>query len=459
MYPQTQYLIPELSSEEERRRTVTIVFDLDETLVNNRRRDRTIVRPHALEVLKKLRLDNPHPVYKKDKINAGTRLYQSAFKALVPSQRRDSLNVEAPSDLELRVEIILWTASVESVGRPVVAKLDPSGTIFDQTIYRDFRWYQDVNYTKDLRRLARDMDRIVIVENSPLSVHLNRKNAILVSDFVSAARDKELILVANVLKDWMKLVRKSLGLVEGSAMDISAASSRCPSLGSTVVSRTPNPAETEPPGRKGPAAARVVKKSGSEAPSVASDAEPQSPHAVPPPLSPDDIRALLSTHRFMTGTTNYIRGAHVPREEKDEMSEKDKIMEKYIRRNKENNENKENGAADDSLPKREPAWKRLYAIAQKENAVMDKQKLLTNKMNSPGPKRAPDATLNAASKIRRKVNRRQVKQKRPLDDLNTSTDDVDSSDSDSDDDDGDRKSKRNRKKTAPLTGRKKTNKG
>lgn len=101
------------------------------------------------------------------------------------------------------LELVLWTASVETVARRVVRALDPAGDMFDYTIYRDLRWYRSAGYTKDLRRLGRRMERVVIVENAPDSVLLNRGNAILVSDFVSNKDDRQLFVVQAVLQDWL----------------------------------------------------------------------------------------------------------------------------------------------------------------------------------------------------------------------------------------------------------------
>jgi hypothetical protein len=180
---------------------VTIVFDLDETLVNNRRPGRAIIRPGALDLLRHLRSISNDTVY---------------------------------------VEIILWTASMECVAKPVVARLDPSGLIFDHLIYRDKRWYKETGYTKDLRRLGRDMRRTMIVENSPLSVELNRKNSILVRDFTGlgpgASNDSQLQVVKDCLTEWIQEVESELNRepptpsLDGSASSGSKEGSPSPSF-------------------------------------------------------------------------------------------------------------------------------------------------------------------------------------------------------------------------------------
>eukprot|EP01062_Namystynia_karyoxenos_P039614 TRINITY_DN287_c0_g3_i1.p1 TRINITY_DN287_c0_g3~~TRINITY_DN287_c0_g3_i1.p1 ORF type:complete len:383 (+),score=79.78 TRINITY_DN287_c0_g3_i1:156-1304(+) len=121
----------------------TVVFDLDETLVSNRM--------------------------------AGFR----------PAIKRPHLDALLKS-LKGKAELVLWTASIESVGRPVLRQIDPNGEYFDHAIFRDPAWFQErpgVPHTKDLRLLGRDLSKVIIVENNPFSVRLNKRNAVLVPDF------------------------------------------------------------------------------------------------------------------------------------------------------------------------------------------------------------------------------------------------------------------------------------
>lgn len=127
---------------------VTVVFDLDETLCNNRLAGRAMLRNGCMELLQALAAVRDDPA-------------ANCF-----------------------MEIVLWTASMECVARPVLERMDPDGSIFDHLIFRDRRWYQERSYTKDLKLLGRDLSHVVIIENSPMSVVLNRRHAILVKDFV-----------------------------------------------------------------------------------------------------------------------------------------------------------------------------------------------------------------------------------------------------------------------------------
>jgi hypothetical protein len=143
---------------------LTLVFDLDETLVFNRHTDDrpATLRPHVIDVLAALRQDP-------------------------------------------RIEIVLWTASTRETALPVVEQLEQQGSVFHEIIVRDNRWYFDaltyedgmnmpVVYTKDLRRLGRNTNRVVIVENWDWAVRLQPSNAILVENFEGQSGEDRTLL-------------------------------------------------------------------------------------------------------------------------------------------------------------------------------------------------------------------------------------------------------------------------
>ncbi|GET91818.1 hypothetical protein, conserved [Leishmania tarentolae] len=256
-------LLPELFSAQEAANTITIVFDLDETLCNNRCFTGPIIRPGAELLLHTLRGLCPSPRYKfidthTRSQHASSRLYDEAMhrmgvaplyrsrvaqRQLEDGYRRTSSTApvgtvgasgadatgvsgttssaglcstgEARPATEadtnpLRLELVLWTASEESLARRAVRHMDPANKIFDEAIYRDARWYRDSHYTKELCRLGRCMNRVVIVENSIDSVIRNRQNAILVTSFVRNRLDRQLFLVREVLRDWVCGMKASL---------------------------------------------------------------------------------------------------------------------------------------------------------------------------------------------------------------------------------------------------------
>eukprot|EP00742_Colponemidia_sp_Colp-10_P017788 GILJ01020496.1.p1 GENE.GILJ01020496.1~~GILJ01020496.1.p1 ORF type:complete len:294 (-),score=49.90 GILJ01020496.1:471-1352(-) len=138
------YLLPSLETLD-RRIELTVIFDLDETLVSNRRMDlpSAILRPYALHMLNAMR--------------------QIAG-----------------------LEIVLWTASTKETAAPVVHQLHERGIVFDELIFRNDAWFTEPVHTKDLRLLGRDMNRVVVFDNAANCVKLNTGNAVLVEDFMGS---------------------------------------------------------------------------------------------------------------------------------------------------------------------------------------------------------------------------------------------------------------------------------
>lgn len=405
-------LIPDLRSPEDASRTVTIVFDLDETLVNNRKSNAPLFRPHAIELLKAIRGDNPHPVYKKkNSMSVCDRLYLNSIERYVGTispgagqkARRGSVAAELEEasperqENELHVELILWTASTETTARSVVAKLDPQGKIFDQIIYRDFRWYQNAFYVKDLTRLGRKMSRVVIVENSLLAVRYNRINSILVSDFVRLSSDIELLYVKRILLEWMEEVRSAEGMEKGK--ELSPELSRSFSSPLDRAEPEPRPTSAARPSRSSLASEKreSVSKKSSVATTISvstrstpsrADSEPTKASQSPLPERSasehdessksssfidnmaDDIRVFLRFHRFIGGNTNYLRIAWAKHQPKPKVKAAPRPKPLTIPSSK-------------PTPS-EPVWNRLYSSAQKK-VELKESKVDTRKTVPPPP--------------------------------------------------------------------------
>eukprot|EP01012_Entosiphon_sulcatum_P038416 TRINITY_DN4984_c0_g1_i1.p1 TRINITY_DN4984_c0_g1~~TRINITY_DN4984_c0_g1_i1.p1 ORF type:complete len:342 (+),score=63.79 TRINITY_DN4984_c0_g1_i1:90-1028(+) len=87
-------------------------------------------------------------------------------------------------------EVVVWTAASEERARPVLRRVDPDGAV-RFAVFRDRRWFPQEAltdpdtyiYYKDLRWLGRDVDSVIVVENTPECCIPQRENAIVVPDF------------------------------------------------------------------------------------------------------------------------------------------------------------------------------------------------------------------------------------------------------------------------------------
>lgn len=74
-------------------------------------------------------------------------------------------------------ECVLFTASLAKYADPVADLLDPNN-IFKARLFRESCAFYRGNYVKDLSRLGRDLNRVIIVDNSPASYIFHPDNAV-----------------------------------------------------------------------------------------------------------------------------------------------------------------------------------------------------------------------------------------------------------------------------------------
>lgn len=88
-------------------------------------------------------------------------------------------------------ECVLFTASLAKYADPVADLLDIHGA-FRFRLFRDSCVFHRGNYVKDLNRLGRDLKKIIIVDNSPVSYLFHPDNAVPVSSWFEDLTDTEL---------------------------------------------------------------------------------------------------------------------------------------------------------------------------------------------------------------------------------------------------------------------------
>jgi len=89
-------------------------------------------------------------------------------------------------------ECILFTASLAKYADPVADLLDKWG-VFRCRLFRESCVFHRGNYVKDLNRLGRDLQKVVIVDNSPASYIFHPDNAVPVQSWFDDMSDHELL--------------------------------------------------------------------------------------------------------------------------------------------------------------------------------------------------------------------------------------------------------------------------
>lgn len=79
-------------------------------------------------------------------------------------------------------EVIVWTAGVREYAKTVLEEINEDH-IVKHLVYRHEKWFNEDDYTKNLRQLGRDLDYTIMIENTPDCVRANPQNSIIVEDF------------------------------------------------------------------------------------------------------------------------------------------------------------------------------------------------------------------------------------------------------------------------------------
>lgn len=82
-------------------------------------------------------------------------------------------------------ECVLFTASLKHYADQVANLLDKSSDVFKARLFRDSCLFQNGYYIKDLSKLGRDLERVVILDNCPASYLMHPVSALyfIVSGF------------------------------------------------------------------------------------------------------------------------------------------------------------------------------------------------------------------------------------------------------------------------------------
>ncbi|XP_010655625.1 uncharacterized protein LOC100258847 isoform X3 [Vitis vinifera] len=163
-----------LPKETRKKKSITLVLDLDETLVHSTLEhcdDADFTFPVFFNM-------KDHTVYVKQ------RPYLHTFLERVAEM----------------FEIVVFTASQSIYAEQLLDILDPDGKFFSHRAYRESCIFSDGSYTKDLTVLGIDLAKVAIIDNSPQVFQLQVNNGIPIKSWFDDPSDHALISLLPFLE-------------------------------------------------------------------------------------------------------------------------------------------------------------------------------------------------------------------------------------------------------------------
>ena len=103
-------------------------------------------------------------------------------------------------------EIIVFTSGTREYGEQILDAIENEKIYFDFRLFREHTLLHNNEFIKDLSRIGRPLDKIIIVDNMPQNYRLQKENGIEIKPFYGEdCNDKVLDYLGNILK---KIVNK-----------------------------------------------------------------------------------------------------------------------------------------------------------------------------------------------------------------------------------------------------------
>lgn len=99
------------------------------------------------------------------------------------------------------VEVVVWTAGLKAYAQAIVDNIDKQHVV-RHCIYRHSKWFTgQPGYRKDLAALGRQLDHVLIIENTPDCIRGYQENGILVDDYEGGERqDNTIYALTEVIR-------------------------------------------------------------------------------------------------------------------------------------------------------------------------------------------------------------------------------------------------------------------
>ena len=101
-------------------------------------------------------------------------------------------------------EVVIFTASVSSYAIPLISKLDKEKYEF-QMLFRQHWDIRENSFVKDLSKIGRDLNDVIIIDNTPGWYRYHKSNALPISSWFEDPTDRELIKMIPLLQKLAKV--------------------------------------------------------------------------------------------------------------------------------------------------------------------------------------------------------------------------------------------------------------
>ena len=81
-------------------------------------------------------------------------------------------------------ELIIWTSATEAYANTLLEAIESEKAYFDYVFYREHAIIVDDDFVKDLTRIGRPLDKVIIVDDMPQNFRLQRQNGITIKPFL-----------------------------------------------------------------------------------------------------------------------------------------------------------------------------------------------------------------------------------------------------------------------------------
>lgn len=102
-------------------------------------------------------------------------------------------------------DVYVFTAGLEAYGKPILDELDPKGNLLAGRFFRESCQQRKGMFLKDLRVVRKDLSKVILVDNNPVSFLLQPSNGIPVPSFYDDANDHTLESLTKVLASLREL--------------------------------------------------------------------------------------------------------------------------------------------------------------------------------------------------------------------------------------------------------------